>query len=157
MGIKHTFTNKEKPTFELIPNGIYPAEVRKFDTGLSNGPKTSGSDQMELMFTIFKDESFTEKIGSQRDTIIFHESCDWRADAFAVSFNIAPSKPGEGIEFEESLCVGARGWVAVKVEDYKDKTTGEPKKSNKINDYPTDRKRFPKYVEPKSEWEDPGE
>jgi hypothetical protein len=115
--------------------GDYPFEIVKVENLISNGPKTRGSDTREISLVFFRDEKFTEQIANVRDTLINHESCDWKFSVLAkcVHFDVLD---GQDFDVDDDW-LGYRGWAHCAPEpDKKDKT----KSWNRVRVYLCDRK-----------------
>jgi hypothetical protein len=136
------FNDSENKVFEPLPPGDYIARVTECEFSISNGAKTSGCDKMKLKFVV-------EKNGEERkfsERLIFHESCGWRIDTFAKSFNLLiggkPPTKGQPIEWSEHMVVGLRGWVTLGIREGSDK-----KKYNEVVTFITNKEKFPKLIE----------
>jgi hypothetical protein len=109
----------ESTAFELLPDGDYPFEVVAYDTSISTGAKTSGSEQMEIKVAFFADETFAKKRAQWTETLIFHPSSLWKLSVFAKCTDMRlpdGTVPGDGVdlEFSEATVVGLRGWASVR-------------------------------------------
>lgn len=93
----------EAPTYELL-TGDYPFEIVNVENKMSGGTKTNGCQARELTLFVYRDETFREKIAKVQDTLIDHESCNWKYSVLAkcvdsqlqpgVNFDITPDWRG---------------------------------------------------------------
>lgn len=128
---KHIFRDEENRTFELLPDGDYIVEVAKAELGISNGAKTRGSEQLELTLR-------SEPHGiTLYETLIFHESVDWKIDNFIKCMNLCAVK-GQDIELTPENILGVRGWITVGTEEY------QGKKRNRIKVWITNKPKLPR-------------
>ena len=118
---------------EMIEPGDYIVKVVEAEAGISNGNKTRGSDTLKLKL---REEESGAVI---YETLIFHESCDFKIDCFIRSTGIE-AKEGKSITLDPPDLIGLRGWVAVKVEEYNDRT------NNRIAVWLTDRDKVAREV-----------
>ena len=130
-----TFNPKaEQPTYELL-TGNYPFEIVKVENKISKGPRTNGCDTREITLDFYRDDSFSEKVASIRDTLIEHESCDWKFSVLAkcVHFLVAE---GEAFDIAEDW-YGYRGWAhcAPEADKVKKDENGKPMMWNRIRAY----------------------
>ena len=121
--------NAEQPTFELL-NGDYPFEIVKVEEKISKGAKTSGSAVREVTLDFYRNETFTEKVASVRDSLIDHPSCDWKFSVLAKSVHF-PIKAGESLDIDAGW-LGYRGWAHVAPEPDK---TDKTKSWNRVKSY----------------------
>lgn len=134
----------------LLPEGDHIFEVTKFECGISNGGKTSGSDKYEVTLRI-------EPQGNTiKENLIDHESCAWKLDCFLKCCGVTIAK-GERYEFRQDLAaanncrwinpVGFRGWCRVIQEHYTTKD-GKPGTSNKLGIFYTDKEKLAPIPQP---------
>src|SRR5438445_449816 len=110
--------------FALLPEGDYKVEVAEFEVGVSNGPKTRGSD-------VFKLRVREELTGAMIDEqLIFHPASEWKVDCVLRAIGRAPSGAQE-MELSEKTFIGGKARVHVVIESYP-KNDGATGKSNKI-------------------------
>lgn len=97
----------------LLPEGDYVFCVVEFDSKISNGPKTRGSEQYELTLEI-------EPTGKRVFEILTdHPSTNWKIDCFLKAAGVKLAK-NESFEFREDVArssnvtfvdpLGLRGW-----------------------------------------------
>lgn len=115
---KAVFDSKaENVSYELLPDGDYPFEVVGCDFSISTGPKTSGSEQMDIKCMFYKDGTFQKRLGQWTETLIFHPSCAWKISVFTKCANMLVNgeQPADGaeIEYTADSVVGLRGWATV--------------------------------------------
>ena len=145
---KLTYSTPEPPLFERI-TGDFPFEVVGVSYGLSNGPKTNGSETMELKLKFFKDNTFTEPVGQWTYTFIFHEKTNWKINQFAICANIQVDgrtiKPGDEFDYaNEHVLIGLRGWALCEPEkDERDKS----KEYNRVKEFYTDKPKIAKRID----------
>jgi hypothetical protein len=142
----YKFTDQENKSFEPLPPGDYVARVTACEFGISKGGKTGGSDTMELTLEC---EGKDRKV-NVFETLIFHPSCGWKVDTFVKSFNLlvegnAPGKD-QDIDFNENMVVGLRGWVTLKIEEYKSQS-GETRKTNRVAVFITNKEKLSKVID----------
>lgn len=116
---KASFDSKAESTqFETLPDGDYPFEIIAADFALSNGPKTNGSETMELKVAFFRDGKFEKKIAQWTETFIFHRSTEWKLSVFTKCANmlVDGKQPDHGLEVEYTAqtVLGLRGWATVR-------------------------------------------
>lgn len=108
----------ESTQFELLPDGDYPFEIVGADFGISTGPKTKGSENMELKVAFYKDATFQRKAAQWTEEFIFHPNCEWKLSVFTKCANMLvdgkPPSHGVEIEYTESTVIGLRGWATVR-------------------------------------------
>lgn len=109
----YKFGDSENRVFETVAKGDYILEVVGVEFGLSEGPKTRGSDTATLRVRVDGREApFDERL-------TFHPSCEWKIDTFIKSVNLLvdgkPPAKGQQIEFTDRMLLGLRGWATVGV------------------------------------------
>lgn len=137
----------------LLPEGDFIFEVTKFECGISNGGKTSGSDKYEVTVKI-------EQHGNTiKENLIDHPSCAWKLDCFVKCCGVTIAK-GERFEFRQDLAqandcrwvnpIGLRGWCRIIQESYQRKD-GKPGTANRIAVFYTDKEKLAPVVQPEPE------
>lgn len=134
----------------LLPEGDYIFEVTKFECGISNGGKTSGSDKYEVTVRI------DQHGNTINENLIDHPSCAWKLDCFVKCCGVQIAK-GERFEFRQDLAqandcrwvnpIGLRGWCRVIQETYTRKD-GKPGSANQIAVFYTDKEKLAPVVQP---------
>jgi hypothetical protein len=117
-----TFNDQDNKVFVLVPPGDYIFCVVKFESTMSKGAKTSGSDCYEMELEIENRGPGAIVYAS----LIDHPSCDWKIDNFIKctgvkeQYNLVKGTPFEFIKTAaESKDVtwvnplGLRGWCSV--------------------------------------------
>ena len=151
--IVHTTNEKEPmPKFNdsenippLLPEGDYVFCVTDFDSKISQGAKTRGSDMFELTLAI-------EPTGKQvYDNLIDHSTCGWKIDTFLKSAGVKLAK-GESFEFRQDLAnanavkwvnpLGLRGWCRLVQEELPPKEGRKALTVNKVATYYTDKAKI---------------
>lgn len=115
---KTTFTDQENIIYELIPDGDYIVEVIKSEAAISNKPKTSGCDVIEVQLRV--DTHPNCRIWD--DLVFGYEKLQWKIDCFLKSMNFlvdghTPQK-GEDLDITIENVIGLRGWVSIGHRDY---------------------------------------
>lgn len=135
------FQDSESP-FEIVPEGDYTLTVFEFTTDLSSGKKTNGKERFNIIFNI---EGTKSKV---RETLIDHESCIWKIDAFLKACGIRNLQKGQAFHFEKDRAeelevpwinpMGLRCRATVGQETYTSNRTGNPVTKNVVLSYDTD-------------------
>jgi len=129
--------------FKIVPEGDYILAVYEFSTDLSSGKKTSGCERYNLVFNIEEEDS------KVRETLIDHESCIWKIDAFLKASGIRSLKKGQAFHFEKDKAedlgipwinpMGLRCHARVIQETYISNRSGKEVIKNSVAIYYTDK------------------
>lgn len=136
------FTDSEF-AFQVVPEGDYTLTVFEFSTDLSTGKKTNGSERFNVVFNI-------EGTGSKvRETLIDHESCLWKIDAFLKACGIRQLKKGQAFHFEKDRAeelgvpwinpMGLRCQAQIGIDHYTSQRSGKEVEKNVVVTYYTDK------------------
>jgi hypothetical protein len=139
----------------MVPEGDYVFCVIDFESKISSGGKTSGSDMYAVTLEI-------EPKGSRCfENLIDHPSTGWKLDCFLKSCGVKLGI-GEGFEFNETLAknngvrfidpMGLRGWCRLNVEEY---PVGSGKKKNRVEVFYIDKPKLPARLIEQAEEERP--
>jgi len=133
--------------FQLVPPGDYILCVFQFESELSNGRKTRGSELYNIVFII---EGTNAKVVEK---LIDHESCDWKIDTFLKSCGIRNLPKGQEWYFDKAKAqsrgvpwinpMGLRCHARVENETYTSSRTNKPVTKNSVATYYTDRAVLP--------------
>lgn len=117
-------------TFTLLPEGVYPFTVVKFERG-----EHAGSDKIppckKAVLTIELDGG---ALGTTEITenLFLHSKQEWKLCQFFTA--IGQRKKGEQMRMNWQAVPGARGWAEVVVNKYKNKD-GEDRQNNRVGKY----------------------
>lgn len=141
---KVTFTDQEnKAPSELIAAGDYEVEVIKCESGLRNSGKTNGCEAFDFQVRVAKHPGCT----IWEDITFGYEPLQWKLDVVLKCLNFLfdgrPLEKGQAFDIAPEDMIGLRGWVTVKVEDYR-ASTGEMRKTNRVAVWRTDKPKLPR-------------
>jgi hypothetical protein len=117
-------------SFTLLPEGVYPFTVVKFERG-----EHAGSDKIppckKAVLTIELDGG---ALGTTEITenLFLHSKQEWKLCQFFTA--IGQRKKGEQMRMNWQAVPGAKGWAEVVVNKYKNKD-GEDRQNNRVGKY----------------------
>lgn len=117
-------------TFTLLPEGVYPFTVVKFERG-----EHAGSDRIppckKAVLTIELDGG---ALGTTEITenLFLHSKQEWKLCQFFTA--IGQRKKGEQMRMNWQAVPGAKGWAEVVVNKYKNRD-GEDRQNNRVGKY----------------------
>lgn len=136
------FTDSEF-AYQTVPEGDYVLTVFEFTTDLSSGKKTNGCERFNVVFNI---EGTSSKV---RETLIDHESCLWKIDAFLKACGIRSLKKGQAFHFEKERAeelevpwinpMGLRCHAQLGIDTYTSQRSGKEVEKNVVNTYYIDK------------------
>ncbi|MCP4638872.1 MAG: hypothetical protein GY851_00490 [bacterium] len=101
-----------RPPAVLLPVGQYAFEVAEKDT--EEGISQAGNDKITVHLVVDGGELGVAHVW---ESLTFSENSFWKIDAFMASTGHALKK-GEEIELTAEDCIGRKGWVSLKIEEY---------------------------------------
>lgn len=131
----------------LLPEGDYIFCCLDFESKISQGNKTRGSDTFELTLEI---EPSGKKVPC---TLIDHPTCDWKIDCFLKAAGVALKK-GESFDFRQDVANaaglvyvdarGLRGWCHLTQKTLPPKPDKPALTVNEIQIFYTDKPKLPR-------------
>lgn len=141
------FQDTPARTFELPPEGDQILRVENFEVGISNGSRTSGSEEYDVTF-------MSETNGAQFTVTMWdHPKTWWKVDNWLKSSGVALSK-GQAFEFRQDVAatkgvtwvdpIGLRCHAKV---THKPGTKDTTKRFAEVAIFYTDRPALPRHVD----------